>query len=54
MMRRMLTAMILGAAIALNIAAAFAADTVATGAFFYGDGFDNTTCADSPKDTPCR
>ncbi len=51
-MRKMLAVLILGAAIVINAAAAFAGDNRDTRIFF-GDGFDNTTCADTAGQRQC-
>ncbi len=42
-MRLILAVLILGAAVALNAAPAFAGGDTDNGALFFGDGFDNTT-----------
>ncbi len=50
-MRRILAVLILGVAVALTAAPAFAGGDRDTPQFFFGDGFDNTTCVDVPR---CR
>jgi len=50
-MRRILAALILGVAVALAASPVFAGSERDTPLFFYGDGFDNTTCVDVPR---CR
>ena len=50
-MQTMLGVLILAAALALNIATAFAGNTDRT---FMGDGYDNTTCADMPRGETCH
>jgi hypothetical protein len=49
-MRRILAVLILGVVVALTAARAFAGGERDASPFF-GDGFDNTTCADMPR---CR
>jgi hypothetical protein len=51
-MRTILAVLVLGAAIVLNAATAFSATSDSR--MFFGDGFDNTTCADSPLGQNCR
>lgn len=51
-MRKMLAVLVLGAAMVINGAAALAGDDRDTRIFF-GDGFDNTTCADTPRVHQC-
>jgi len=48
----MLTVLVLGAAIVMNAATAFAGDIGDTRIFF-GDGFDNTACADTQRLHQC-
>jgi hypothetical protein len=52
-MRKMLAVLILGAAVALSGVTAFAGGNTPP-PFFFGDGFDNTTCADQPRPLVCR
>jgi hypothetical protein len=52
-MRTILAVLILGAAFALHAAGAFAESGTGRPLFF-GDGFDNTTCADLPRGQVCR
>jgi len=54
MMRRVLSALILAAVVAFNATAAFAGGNSDTRPLFFGDGFDNTTCADTPRAQGCR
>ncbi len=51
-MRRMLAVLVLGAAMVLNVATAFGASSDSR--LFFGDGFDNTTCADMPQGQACK
>ena len=51
-MRTMLAVLVLGAAIVLNAATAFSA--ASDSRLFFGDGFDNTTCADLPRGQACK
>lgn len=51
-MRTILAVLVLGAAIVLNAATAFGATSDSR--LFFGDGFDNTTCADLPGKQACR
>ncbi len=51
-MRKVLALLILASALALNAAAAFAGSANSR-SMFYGDGFDNTTCADMPRQHGC-
>lgn len=54
-MRAMLAVLILGAAIILNAATAFGASNATSDSrVFFGDGFDNTTCADLPRGQACK
>lgn len=50
--RTILAVLVLGAAIVLNAATAFGATSDSR--LFFGDGFDNTTCADLPGKQACR
>jgi hypothetical protein len=52
-MRKALAVLILAAAVALNAAAASAGGSTDTRPLFFGDGFDNTTCADTPRAHGC-
>jgi hypothetical protein len=52
-MRTILAVLVLGVAIVLNAATAFGA-TASDTRLFFGDGFDNATCADSPRGQDCR
>jgi len=58
MMRAILAMLILVAAVALSAAKASACATTDTHAFFipffFGDGFDNTTCASAPRAQGCH
>jgi hypothetical protein len=54
-MRTMLAVLILGTAIVVNAATAFSASSDSFDSrLFFGDGFDNTTCADLPRGQVCR
>jgi len=53
-MRKMLAVLILGAAVALHAMTAFAGANTPPNPLFFGDGFDNTTCADQPRPLACR
>ncbi len=48
-MRRILAVLILGVAVALAAAPAFAGGDRDASRLFFGDGFDNTTCVDMPR-----
>jgi len=51
-MRTILAVLVLGAAIVLNTATAFGGTSDSR--LFFGDGFDNTTCADVQGGQACR
>ena len=54
-MRTMLAVLILGAALILNAATVFGASNATSDSrVFFGDGFDNTTCADLPRGQACK
>jgi hypothetical protein len=54
-MRKIVATLLVGAAFALlNATGAFAASDVQNRPTFYGDGFDNATCADMPQTHSCR
>lgn len=50
-MKKTLAVLILMVAVALTAAPTFAGDKIDPAPLFFGDGFDNTTCADMPR---CR
>lgn len=53
-MRKIIATLLVGVAFALlNVAGAFAAGGPQTRPIFFGDGFDNTTCADFPQTHGC-
>ncbi len=53
-MRKIVATLIVGAALALlNVAGAFVATDTQNRPIFFGDGFDNTTCADMPQTHGC-
>ena len=52
-MRKIVATLLVGAALALqNVTGAFAASD-GQNRIFFGDGFDNTTCADFPQTHNC-
>jgi len=54
-MRKILAAMILVAAVALNASVAFACrNNAEIRSSYFGDGFDNTTCADLSLQHECK
>ena len=52
-MRKALAVLILVAAVAFNAVAASAGGKTDIRPLFYGDGFDNTTCVDTPRASGC-
>lgn len=53
-MRTVLAVLVLAVALALNAAAAFAGNKTDNRPGFFGDGFDNTTCADAVPSAACK
>jgi hypothetical protein len=53
-MRKILAVLVLAVAVALNAAVAFAAGSAENRPSFFGDGFDNTTCADTQPQHGCK
>jgi hypothetical protein len=54
-MRTVLAVLVLAAALALNAVVASAGQKIDIRPVFFGDGFDNTTCADAvPSAQACK